>query len=91
MRTDAPLAVRCRGITKTYDGSGHFVLALRGILLADLDCPAGAGPRGGGCPCGKTIVFARLFFLPSQRYSVARSLTLPSWNVLPNICALVIV
>ncbi|MDF9392022.1 MULTISPECIES: ABC transporter ATP-binding protein [Methylococcus] len=50
------LAVQCRGVRKTYDGSGQQVVALRGV---DLDIRAGelmmlVGPSG----CGKTTLIS---------------------------------
>ena len=66
MCTDAALAVRCRGTTKTYDGSGHPILALRGILLADSDCRAEAGrDREVGHVARPSCSFVFSFFPPS--------------------------
>ncbi|QXP87545.1 ABC transporter ATP-binding protein [Methylococcus capsulatus] len=66
----ATVAVECRGVRKTYDGSGQQVVALRGI---DLDIHAGelmmlVGPSG----CGKTTLISVIAGILDQDEGLCR-------------------
>ena len=66
MCTDAPLAVRCRGSTKTYDVSGRPVWRDGAFFLLISVCRAEAGrDREVGHVARPSCLFVFSFFPPS--------------------------